>query len=274
MHMSMSLCLEHRRGNELKISIITVCYNSVDTIRDTIESVRKQNFRNIEYIIVDGCSDDGTQDIIKEYQDDVDIFISEADRGIYDAINKGIGVASGDLITILNSDDYFAYDDVLTEVVHAVDNNSGIQILFGDVVQVSRKNTDKPVRRYSSKWFVPWMLRFGIMPPHPGTFVRKEVYEKYGLYSLSYKISSDYEMFVRWLIKHQLKFLRLNKVMVRMRVGGVSTKDLKARFQLNSEIVEACRSNGIYTNLFIIAFKIPLKLSEFFVGRESLRSSG
>lgn len=248
--------------SKLKISIVTVCYNSGRTIRDTIESVISQNYSNIEYIVVDGSSTDNTLKIIGEYEGSISKIISEPDEGLYDAMNKGIQSSTGDVVGILNSDDFFESSEVISDVVaHFIDNPS-VSLLFGDVVHVDPDITQKITRFYSSKRFKPFKLRFGWMPPHTATFIRKEVFEVVGEYSLDYKISADYELFVRMLIVHKLIYSRLDKVLVRMRSGGLSTSGLKSKLVLNSEIVRACRANGVYTNLLFLAPKIPLKMLE------------
>lgn len=246
----------------MKISIITVCYNSVETIRDTLESVLQQDYLNIEYIIVDGGSNDGTLDILREYQSGISKVISESDKGIYDAMNKGIQAATGDVIGILNSDDFYANPNVISEVANVFKSNQRLDMVFGDVVFVDPANTDKIVRYYDSGKFKSWKLRFGWMPPHTASFITRSAYEQVGNYSLDYKISADYEFFVRMLLIHKLSFLRINNVLVKMRSGGISTSGFKSSLLLNNEIVKSCKSNGVYTNLFFVLLKIPLKILE------------
>lgn len=246
----------------MKVSIITVSYNSAKTIRDTIESVLKQSYTDIEYIIVDGNSKDETIDIVTSYGDKVTKVLSEPDKGIYDAMNKGIALATGDIIGILNSDDFYETNNAIEDVVAHFKVNIETQVVFGDVVFVEPSNLNKVVRYYSSKKFKAAKLRFGWMPPHPATFVKKSVYDQYGLYKLGYKIAADYEMFVRLLMVAKVKFTRIDKVIVRMRSGGASTDGIKSSLTLNQEIVRACRENSIYTNLFLVLLKIPFKLIE------------
>lgn len=247
----------------MKISIITVCYNSELTIRDTIESVLTQNYDDIEYIIIDGGSNDETINIVKKYGERINTFISEPDEGIYDAMNKGVRLASGEVIGILNSDDFFEYPNVINDVVSQFYSSPESAFVFGDVVIVEPTNKQNIVRFYSSKKFRSWKLRFGWMPPHPATFIKRSVYKEIGNYSLDYTIAADYELFVRMLMVKKLNFSRINKVLVRMRAGGLSTSGIKSSFLLNAEIVKACKSNGIYTNLLFLLFKIPFKLLEF-----------
>jgi len=246
----------------LKVSIITVSYNSAETIRDTIESVLEQSYKDIEYIIVDGNSKDETMAIVTSYGDKVTKVLSEPDKGIYDAMNKGVALATGDIIGILNSDDFYETNNAIEDIVDHFKANIEAEVVFGDVVFVEPSNLNKIVRYYSSKKFKAAKLRFGWMPPHPATFIKKSVYDQYGLYKLGYKISADYEMFVRLLMVAKVKFSRIDKVIVRMRSGGASTDGIKSSLTLNQEIVRACRENGVYTNLLLVLLKIPFKLIE------------
>lgn len=246
----------------LKVSIITVCYNSAETIQDTIESVFSQTYSNIEYIIIDGASNDKTLDIIGKYQSLIHHFVSEPDRGLYDAMNKGIAVATGDIVGILNSDDFYETNSVIEDVVEAFVLYPKYQLLYGGVVYVNPERLDNIVRTYCATRFKPWKMRFGWMPPHPATFIRKSVYESAGLYSLKYKIASDYEMFIRLLVVKKNCYGRLNQVLVRMRAGGISTAGIKSKLCINHEIIRACRDNGVYTNSFLTLLKIPFKLYE------------
>lgn len=246
----------------MKISIITVCYNSAATIRDTIESVLAQTHPNIEYIIVDGSSTDRTLAILAEYRDSIAHVISEPDSGLYDAMNKGILAATGDIIGILNSDDFYENNEVISDIANCFRKNPQSDLVFGDIVFVNPEQLDTITRHYRSKHFRAWKLRFGWMPPHPATFIRKQAYQAVGLYALDYKISADYEMFVRMLMVKRLQFTRLDKVLVKMRAGGVSSAGIRSNIRLNTEIVKACRSNGIYTNILLVLTKIPFKLLE------------
>jgi len=245
-----------------KISIITVCFNSAKTIRNTIESVLSQDYLLIEYIIIDGQSKDNTMNIVNEYNDKISIIISEPDLGIYDAMNKGIHLATGDVIGILNSDDFYENHGVISEVINQFMSKAESSLVFGDVVFVEPSNTQEIVRFYNSDKFKTWKLRFGWMPPHPASFFKRSAYEQVGNYSLDYKIAADYELFVRMLMVHKLSYARINKVLVRMRAGGVSTSGFKNSLLLNMEIVKACKNNGVYTNLFLVLLKIPFKFLE------------
>ena len=179
-------------------------------------------------------------------------------------MNKGIELATGDVIGILNSDDFFEYPSVISNVVNQFKSNPKSSLVFGDVIIVEPSNTQKIVRFYNSDKFRTWKLRFGWMPPHPASFFKRLAYEQVGNYSLDYKIASDYELFVRMLMVHKLSYTRINKVLVRMRAGGLSTSGMRNSFLLNSEIVKTCKRNGIYTNLFFVLSKIPFKFLELF----------
>lgn len=246
----------------MKVSIITVCFNSAETITGTLKSLASQSYKDIEHIIVDGGSSDRTLEIVDANRCDRTKVISESDDGLYDAMNKGIKLATGDIIGILNSDDFFESDDVVAAVIDTFLQSPECDLVFGDVVFVDQDHLSKVTRYYGAQNFRPWKLRFGWMPPHPATFVRRSAYEKVGGYRLDMRISADYEMFVRWLLKARLRWKHLNKVLVRMRSGGVSTSGVRSSITLNREIVRACRVNGIYTNLFMVLSKIPFKLLE------------
>jgi len=239
-----------------------VCYNSDKTIHGTITSVLSQTYPNIEYIIIDGASNDATLSIINRFGNKISKLVSEKDKGIYDAMNKGIQMATGEIVGILNSDDFYENDEVIATVVRSLASNRTSDIVFGNIVFVNPDQLGQVVRYYDAKHFKAWKLRFGWMPPHPATFIRKKVYDALGYYSLNYKISADYEMFVRLLLINQCKFTYIDEVLVRMRSGGVSTSGLRSNILLNTEIVKACRSNGVYTNIFMVLIKIPFKLLE------------
>lgn len=244
-----------------KISIITVSFNSAVTIRDTIESVLAQTYPDIEYIIVDGASTDGTMQIVSEYADRIAKIVSEPDKGIYDAMNKGIALATGDVVGILNSDDFYASSEALSMVAQVFEWSSA-DMVSGDLDYVDPSNTTRVVRRYFSAGFRPWMLRFGWMPPHPATFIKKSVYQKYGSYAMGYKTGADYEMFVRLLLLHKLSWHHLAKTIVHMRTGGATTSGWSSYMTTSREMVRAVRENGFYTNLFIILMRLPIKFFE------------
>ncbi|MCW1734246.1 glycosyltransferase family 2 protein [Anaerorudis cellulosivorans] len=245
----------------MKISIITATYNSEATIKDTLESVNAQTYPDIEHIIVDGASKDNTLDLVKKYGKRVSLIISEPDKGIYDAMNKGIKAATGDVIGILNSDDFFTSNDVIATMVNAFENDE-IDAVFGDIHYVNPDNLNKCVRYYSSAAFNLSLFKFGIMPAHPSFYVKRSCYEKYGLYSLDYKIASDFDLLIRFLYTHKIKYQYLKKDFVTMRTGGESTKNLNNRMLINKEDLKACRKYGITTNIFMIMLKYLYKIFE------------
>lgn len=250
----------------MKISIVTATFNSGKTIGDTIKSVLNQSCEDFEYIIVDGGSTDCTIDIVKKYEKKFEgrlKWVSEKDEGIYDAMNKGIRMATGDVVGILNSDDYYTGDDVLQTVVDTFATESMIDAVYGDIHFIKDGIPDKCVRYYSSKMFSPFWLRFGFMPAHPSFYCKREVYNQAGLYRLDYKIGSDYEMMVRLFKKHKITAKYIAKDFVTMRTGGASNSNVKSRFILIKEDVKACRDNGLYTNSFLICLKYLYKIFEF-----------
>lgn len=253
----------HReKEGRVRVSIITVCFNSEKTIAETIRSVLEQDYPAIEYIVIDGGSSDSTVEIIEMFADRITSFVSEPDHGIYDAMNKGLRMAAGDIVGILNSDDVYFDATVVSDMVAAFAREKSPDMIFGDIVFVRPDNLRKIVRYYNARHFQPWMLRFGWMPPHPGTFIKREAYKQAGGYKTSYQIAADYEIFVRMLLVLGQKATRANRVIVRMRTGGESTRGILASWRLNYEIVRACRENGVYTNLLMVAVKIPFKLLE------------
>lgn len=243
----------------MKISIITVCYNSEAFIASAIDSVLFQTYPNIEYIVIDGASKDGTVSTVQSYGDKITHFVSEPDKGIYDAMNKGLALASGDVIGILNSDDFYPHDNVIVQVVAAFNVNPHVDMVLGNVDFVDSENLDQPVRFYSSFNFASWKMRFGFMPAHPGAFIRRSAYEKVGNYKLGYKIGADFEWFVRALVVHRLPYVKLNQTLVRMREGGVSTSGLKSYWVSSKEQLRALRENGVVSNMLFVLIRLPIK---------------
>lgn len=244
----------------MKISIITASYNSSKTIAECIESVYKQTYSNIEHIIVDGASTDKTLEIINTTPNRVTKIISEPDKGIYDAMNKGIKLASGDVIGILNSDDFLTSDNVIEKIADTLKSKQ-IDGIYGDICFVRPENTSKVVRYYTSRLFKPFMFRFGFMPPHPSFYVRRKWYENLGLYKTDYKIAADYELLIRFLNVNKVRTNYLNTCIVTMRTGGESTRNLKSNWILNKEIVRGCSENNIYTNMFFLSLKYLFKIT-------------
>lgn len=243
----------------MKVSIITVSFNSAKTIADTIESVLGQDFPQIEYIVVDGGSSDGTVEIIKRYEDRIAHWVSEKDRGMYDAMNKGIALATGDVIGILNSDDVYINTHVVSELMELMQAKR-TQVVFADLILVDQDNPQKVLRYYDSGHFHPNKFKYGWMPAHPTVFVKRELYEAVGKFSTTYQIAADYEMLIRILAIQRAPYAYLPKPVVRMRSGGASTSGLSRNWILNQEIVRACKENGIYSNMAMLLLKLPFKL--------------
>ena len=243
----------------MKVSIITVVFNGQNTIKDTVKSVLTQDYPDIEHIIIDGASTDGTMQVIQSYSDRIAHIVSEPDQGIYDAMNKGIKLATGDLVGILNADDFYASSDVISTVVKQFEI-SQVDSVFGDLVFVKPDALDQVIRYYSSAKFHPKQFAAGWMPAHPTFFVKRWAYEQYGLFKTDYKIASDYELLIRFLAKYQLSYRYIPKVMVKMRAGGVSTKNLRSNWVLNQEIVRGCAENGIRTNMLRVLAKYFTKV--------------
>ena len=246
----------------MKISIITVSFNSAQTICDSIDSVLSQNYENIEYIIIDGESTDGTIDLINGYDDRVSKFISEPDTGIYDAMNKGISLATGDIVGILNSDDFYIDEFVIEKVIKEFDEQ-GVDSVYADLVFVNPKNLEKTVRHYDSSQFNPSRFAYGWMPAHPTFFVKKKAYDKYGVFRTDLKIGADFDILVRFLYTHGISYSYIQEVLVKMRVGGVSTS-FSSIWINNIEALKVCRENGIDTNIFKLLSKYPAKLLGLF----------
>lgn len=241
----------------LKISIITVCYNSEKYIRSAIESVKSQTYSNIEYIVIDGGSSDDTIDIVKEYKSSVSLYISEPDNGIYDAMNKGVALATGDVVGVLNSDDFFSSKDIISKIVNTF-SNSNIDALYGDIGFVNPYNENVIVRYYSSKYFRRWMFHLATSPPHPSFYVKKTKYVELGNYDSNYKIGADLDLMMRFMYKSNINYTYLEESIVTMRLGGVST-DLSNIILLNRECLLACKNNAIYSNWTFMLVKYLLK---------------
>ncbi|MBE9028900.1 glycosyltransferase [filamentous cyanobacterium LEGE 11480] len=243
----------------MKVSIITAAYNSEKTLRDTIVSVLSQDYPDIEYIVVDGASNDQTGEIVRSFGDQIAQFVSEPDRGMYDAMNKGIALATGDVIGILNSDDFYADATVISSVVDRLQATQA-DAVFGDLVYVNDSDLSKVTRYYSSARFQPRLFAYGWMPAHPTFFVKRWAYEQYGVFQIDYKIAADYELLTRFLAKYHLAYAYIPQVMVRMRTGGASTTNLMSNWILNREILRACAENGIKTNWFKVLSKYFTKV--------------
>jgi len=247
----------------MKISVITVCYNSAKTIGHTLRSVREQTYDDIEHIIVDGASKDNTLEVVAAEGTHVVKLVSEKDDGIYDAMNKGIQLATGDVVAFLNADDFYKDADVLARVAGALQEDQ-LDALYGDVEYFRPNQLDFVARRYNSGRFTVGRLGWGWMPAHPALFVRRALFERYGFFRTDYRIAGDFE-FISRVFKHpELRHRYLPKSLVCMQMGGISTSGWRATLQLNREMICACRSNSIPTNWFKMLMRYPLKALEFF----------
>jgi glycosyltransferase involved in cell wall biosynthesis len=247
----------------MKISIITVCYNAQEHIANCIKSVIDQNYSHIEYIVIDGGSTDNTLNIIKDFASHISILISEKDKGIYYALNKGIALATGEYIGIMHADDFFADENVLNKVANAIKHNP-IDILYGNLDYVDRIDTTKIVRKWRSENYKDNLLLKGWMPAHPTFYAKKTCFIKYGDYDTQFKSASDYDLMLRFLYKSSFKKFYLDIVMVKMRVGGTSNKSFKNRMIANREDYLALKKNGIPFPYFISIFKPFRKILQFF----------
>ncbi|MEO1212266.1 MAG: glycosyltransferase family 2 protein [Bacteroidota bacterium] len=231
----------------MKISIITVCYNAQDYLRDCLDSVAKQDHPDIEHIIIDGASSDNTLTILEEHKDSLAHLVSEKDEGLYDAMNKGIALASGELVGILNADDLYPRPNILSRVAMAFEDPR-IKMSFGDLVYVNDEDLDKVVRYYQANNYTENWWAKGMMPPHPTFFLRKEVYEKHGNFDTSFEICADFDLMVRLFHKEKLPYTYIPETLVKMRTGGSSTQGIKSTLTINKEMLRSCKMHGINTH--------------------------
>jgi glycosyltransferase involved in cell wall biosynthesis len=251
----------------MKISIITVCFNARQTIAETIDSVCHQSYPNTEYILIDGISSDGTVEVIKNHPQFAQItrLISESDKGIYDAMNKGISLASGDVIGLLNADDVYVDNTILDQVAKVFEDES-IDACFADLVYVKQFDSSKIIRYWKSCKYKPGLFEKGWMPAHPTFFVRRKIYEKFGLFDLTFKYQADFELTMRYLAIHQIHTCYIPKIWVKMRLGGISNNNLLGVIKANLEAYRACKKSQLkipIAPLFILR-KIASRLPQFF----------
>lgn len=246
---------------ELKISIITVAFNAQNTIERCLNSVLRQSYRNVQYIVIDGGSTDCTAQIISKYRQDIDIFVSEADNGVYDAMNKGIAMATGDIVGTINADDFYANDDVLANIAKVFDEHN-TEILYGDLDYIDPN--DKVIRKWRSGRYKKGMFNWGWMPPHPTFYCKKKLFEHLGVYKLDYGSAGDYELMLRFIHLNGISVHYLDKVLVKMVVGGISNKNIDNRVQAIRFDLKAMRNNNIFLPMVTILFKPLRKLAQFF----------
>jgi glycosyltransferase involved in cell wall biosynthesis len=244
----------------MKVSIITVVYNNEKTILDAIQSVLSQSYENIEYIIIDGGSKDNTVKLISQYENKLGYFVSEKDNGLYDAMNKGISMSTGDIIGILNSDDTFNSNTVIEEIVNFHKKNI-IEASVGDIVQ--HKTNGKVVRKYSSKFWNPEKLKIGFMPPHPSIFFKRELFDKFGVYDLGFKIGADYELITRFFLKNNITWKYSGITTTAMLIGGLSSSGTTSYKMITKEIQKGLSMNGILFSPFKIKMRFLWKIIGF-----------
>jgi len=245
----------------MKLSIVTAVFNRADTIADALASVQAQSYRPVEHLIQDGGSSDGTLDLIKARETDATHLVSEPDRGLYDAINKGISRASGDVIGLMHSDDFFAHDKVLERIAEVFQDRD-IDGVYGDLDYVSAVNSDKVIRHWRSGPYNQALLKRGWMPPHPTLYLRCEVFETWGLYDTSFQIAADYDAMLRYLWRGNIRLAYLPEVLVKMRVGGESNRSLGRVLRKSGEDYRALRRNGV-GGIGALASKNVSKLGQF-----------
>ena len=245
----------------MKISLITATFNSSLTVTDTLQSVAKQTHPDIEHIIIDGNSSDETLDIIKKFPH-VQKVVSEKDKGIYDAMNKGITLASGDIIGIINSDDYYANERVIEKIAAAF-NDQSIDMVYGDMQYIDKNNSSKIIRNWKAGEYSASAFYYGWMPPHPTLFVRKKIYDQVGLFNITLKSSADYELMIRLFVKHQFNSRYLPELLVKMRAGGFSNASFANRLRANKEDHLAWKLNGLRPAILTRFLKPIRKIFQF-----------
>ncbi|EES6817208.1 glycosyltransferase, partial [Escherichia coli] len=228
----------------MRISIITATYNSEKTLLDTLLSLEKQTYPDIEYIVVDGASNDNTIKLIKSNCTKVSKIICEPDKGIYDALNKGIQAASGDVIGFLHSDDLLAYDDAIADIAKTFEI-TGCDAIYGDLEYVAQNDTTKRIRLWKSGSFSRFKMKVGWMPPHPSFYMKRKCYRQFGCFSLDYRISADYDSLLRYILKQRISTEYLPKVLVKMRVGGISNRSVSSMVKKSMEDIRVMNQNGI-----------------------------
>ena len=248
----------------MKITVITVVLNAVGTIKDTIQSVIDQDYQDIEHIVIDGGSTDGTMDVVNSFRKQLAIVVSEPDKGIYDAMNKGIDLASGDVIGTLNSDDWYADKEVISRVAHAFGNDKNLDAVYGDIVFVTKEKPHSLVRYWESRPFQEGLFEKGWMPAHPSFFVKKECYSRYGKFDLDLKIQSDFDLTMRFMVVNKIKTRYLPGVMVKMRMGGVTNNRVSNVIKGNYEAYRACKKNGLSVTPLFMVKKILSRVPQFF----------
>ena len=255
----------------MKISIITAAYNSAETLAGTIESVLGQSYGDIEYILIDGNSTDATPDVVERYRPALERrcafrYLREPDGGLYDAMNKGLAMASGDVVGTLNSDDFFSSSAIVSDVAAAFSADAALDAVYGDVRYVQPGDVERTVRYYSSAGFRRSRMRMGFMPAHPSFYCRRAVYEKYGTFDTSYRVAADFELLLRFIFVHGIRTRYLPECFVTMRAGGLSNRNLKSRLRIMREHRRALAAHGVRSNLLLLSTRYLSTIREFAAG--------
>ena len=248
----------------MKLSVITVVYNNIKTIGDAIDSVLGQYYTNIEYIIVDGASEDGTLQVVHQYKDRISIVISEPDKGIYDAMNKGIRAATGDVIGILNSDDIYANAKVTETIMNVFNQEPSVDIVYGDLVYVKSDNIFEVVRNWKSSSYYNRFFENGNVPPHPSLFVKRNVYKEVGLFNLNFKLAADYEIMLRIFKKYKFNSKYISETIVRMRLGGATNQSCLNIVRQNLEILRAWNQNDLKAPFLLMPLRFCKRIRQYF----------
>jgi glycosyltransferase len=245
----------------MKISIITSVWNNEETIKDALDSVLSQTYKDIEFIVVDGASTDGTIEIVKSYGNKITKFISEKDKGIYDGLNRGVSLATGDIVAFLHSDDIYASHIIIEEIDKVFESDSSLDGVYGDLVYTPKNDINKVLRYWKSKEYNNSLLKKGWMPAHPTLFLKKDVYDKYGKFDLNFKIAADYDFMLR-VLKSGIKVEYIPKIMYKMRVGGESNKSIKNIILKSKEDLKALKKNKV-GGIFTLIIKNLSKIKQF-----------
>ena len=249
----------------MKISIITVTFNSFLFINDCLASVKEQKYDDFEHIIIDGASTDGTLSLLESKREQFGALISKPDKGIYDAMNKGIKIASGDIIGFLNSDDFYANNDILSKVADIFKNNPSLDACYADLIYTDQNDISKDIRYWKSSKFTPGLFSKGWCPPHPTFFVRSSVYEQFGNFNLNYRIASDVELMMRFIEVHKINVRYIPELWIKMRMGGTTNNSFKNIFIQNKEVLYALNSHNLSNNLIsFFVHKIISRSLQFF----------
>ena len=249
----------------MKISIITVTFNSSSVINNCLDSVKAQKYDNIEHIIIDGGSTDGTLLLLESKREQLAALVSEPDKGIYDAMNKGIKIATGDIIGFLNSDDFYASNEIVSKVARVFKDKPSVDACYADLIYTDQIDTTKNIRYWKSGKFIPGSFSKGWCPPHPTFFVRRSIFERFGSFDLNYSIASDVDLMTRFLEVHKINVFYIPEIWVKMRMGGTTNKNLKNIWTQNKEIIFSLKKNNLQVNIISFFFhKVISRSKQFF----------